>query len=130
MLPSLFFLLLLIKLPFHWIRLTWVYCAQREVHKAWQWETHERARGDWRRISWFRLYSFCVHFEIIENGNDSCITKSTIEYDVKEEAVANTSYANTDLVAKIAEVTKNYLIKNKATENATWLWTIIYHILE
>ncbi|KAK4572235.1 hypothetical protein RGQ29_030603 [Quercus rubra] len=61
---------------------------------------------------------FCVCFKIIENGNDSCITKSTIEYDVKEEAVANTSYANTDLVAKIAEVTKNYLIKNKATENA------------
>ena len=61
---------------------------------------------------------FCVCFEIIEKDNDSCIIKSTIEYDVKEEAVANTSYVNTDLVAKIAEVAKNYLIKNKATENA------------
>ena len=61
---------------------------------------------------------FCVRFEIIEKDNDSCIIKSTIEYDVKEEAVANTSYVNTDLVAKIAEVAKNYLIKNKATENA------------
>ncbi|XP_050253880.1 norbelladine synthase-like isoform X2 [Quercus robur] len=61
---------------------------------------------------------FRVRFEIIEKDNDSCIIKSTIEYDVKEEAVANTSYANNDLVAKIAEVAKNYLIKNKATENA------------
>ncbi|KAM3730529.1 hypothetical protein ACB098_12G094600 [Castanea mollissima] len=49
---------------------------------------------------------FRVRFEIIEKDNDSCIIKSTIEYDVKEKAAANTSYANTDLVAKIA---KNYL---------------------
>ena len=62
---------------------------------------------------------FRVRFEIIEKDNDSCIIKSTIEYDVKEEAIANTSYVNTDLVANIAEVAKNYLIKNKATENAT-----------
>ncbi|KAK4572232.1 hypothetical protein RGQ29_030600 [Quercus rubra] len=61
---------------------------------------------------------FRVHFEIIEKDNDSCIIKSTIEYDIKEEAVANTSYVNTDLVAKIVELVKNYLIKNKATENA------------
>ena len=61
---------------------------------------------------------FRVRFEIIEKDNDSCIIKSTIEYDVKEEAIANTSYVNTDLVAKIAEVAKNYLIKNTATENA------------
>ena len=63
------------------------------------------------------LTLFCVRFEIIENDNDSCIIKSTIEYDVKEEAVANTSYVTTGLVAKIAEVAKNYLIKNKATKN-------------
>ena len=63
------------------------------------------------------LTLFRVRFEIIENDNDSCIIKSTIEYDVKEEAVANTSYVTTGLVAKIAEVAKNYLIKNKATKN-------------
>ena len=63
------------------------------------------------------LTLFCVRFEIIENDNDSCIIKSTIEYDVKEEAVANISYVTTGLVAKIAEVAKNYLIKNKATKN-------------
>ena len=63
------------------------------------------------------LALFRVRFEIIENDNDSCIIKSTIEYDVKEEAVANISYVTTGLVAKIAEVAKNYLIKNKATKN-------------
>ena len=63
------------------------------------------------------LTLFCVRFEIIENDNDPCIIKSTIEYDVKEEAVANISYVTTGLVAKIAEVAKNYLIKNKATKN-------------
>ena len=62
------------------------------------------------------LTLFRVRFEIIENDNDSCIIKSTIEYDVKEEAVANISYVTTGLVAKIAEVAKNYLIKNKATK--------------
>jgi hypothetical protein len=34
----------------------------------------------------FTLYR--VRFEIIENGDNSCIIKSTIEYDIKEEAAA------------------------------------------
>ncbi|KAK4572238.1 hypothetical protein RGQ29_030606 [Quercus rubra] len=38
------------------------------------------------------LILFHVHFEIIEKDNDSCIIKSTIEYDIKEEAIANTSH--------------------------------------
>ena len=62
------------------------------------------------------LILFRVHFEIIKKDNDSCIIKSTIEYDIKEEAIANTSYITTDLVAKIGEIAKNYLIKNKATK--------------
>ncbi|KAM4110361.1 hypothetical protein ACB094_03G189400 [Castanea mollissima] len=64
------------------------------------------------------LSLFRVRFEIIEKDNDSCIIKSTIEYDIKEEAAANTSYVTTDLVAKIAEIAKNFLVKNKATRNA------------
>ena len=63
------------------------------------------------------LTLFRVRFKVIEKDNDSCIIKSTIGYDVKEEAIANTSYVTTGLVAKIAEVAKNYLIKNKATKN-------------
>ncbi|KAM4076821.1 hypothetical protein ACJW30_12G093900 [Castanea mollissima] len=57
---------------------------------------------------------FCVRVKIIDNDNVSCIIKSTIEYDVKEEAVANTLYVNTDIVAEIAEVAKNYLIKKSS----------------
>ncbi|KAM4110363.1 hypothetical protein ACJW30_03G189800 [Castanea mollissima] len=64
------------------------------------------------------LTVFHVRFEIIEKDNDLCIIKSTIEYDVKEESVANTSYVTNDIVAKIAKVAKNYLIKNNATKNA------------
>lgn len=56
---------------------------------------------------------FCIRFKIIEKDNDSCTIKSTIKYDVKEGAIANTLYVTTDVVAKIAKVTKNYLIKTK-----------------
>lgn len=57
---------------------------------------------------------FRVIFEIIEKGSDSCIIKSTIEYELKEEAAANASFVSTDAVAKIAEICNNYLLNNKA----------------
>ncbi|KAJ4721075.1 S-norcoclaurine synthase [Melia azedarach] len=60
----------------------------------------------------FTLYR--VIFEIIEKGNNSCIIKSTIQYEVKEEAAANAQYASIQPLANIAEISKNYLIKNKA----------------
>ncbi|CAL5364744.1 unnamed protein product [Camellia sinensis] len=37
----------------------------------------------------FTLYR--VRFEIIEKGKENCITRSTIEYDAKEDAAANAS---------------------------------------
>ncbi|KAK3017354.1 hypothetical protein RJ639_006608 [Escallonia herrerae] len=43
----------------------------------------------------FTLYRF--RFEILENGENSCITKGTVEYDLKEEAAA----ANASVVSKI-----------------------------
>ncbi|KAK2970315.1 hypothetical protein RJ640_017046, partial [Escallonia rubra] len=43
----------------------------------------------------FNLYRF--RFEILEHGENSCITKGTVEYDLKEEAAA----ANASVVAKI-----------------------------
>ena len=61
---------------------------------------------------------FRVWFEVIEKDNDSCIVKSTIEYDVKEESAANASYVTIDAVAKIAELAKNYFIKNKTAKEA------------
>ncbi|KAJ4721077.1 S-norcoclaurine synthase-like [Melia azedarach] len=57
---------------------------------------------------------FRAIFEIIEKGNDSCIIKSTIQYEVKEEAAANVQYVSIQPLANIAEIAKNYLIKNKA----------------
>ncbi|KAK9272570.1 hypothetical protein L1049_002944 [Liquidambar formosana] len=59
----------------------------------------------------FSLYR--VRFEIIEKGEESCILKSTIEYDVKEEAAANASIVTIQPLAHIAELAKNYLIKTK-----------------
>ncbi|XP_047269510.1 norbelladine synthase [Capsicum annuum] len=38
----------------------------------------------------FTLYK--VKFEVIEKDKDTCITKATIEYEVKEEAIANVSF--------------------------------------
>jgi hypothetical protein len=60
----------------------------------------------------FTLYR--VHFEIIENGDNSCIIKSTIEYGVKEEATANASFVTIEPLTKVALLAKAYLIKNKA----------------
>jgi hypothetical protein len=59
----------------------------------------------------FTLYGY--FFEIIEKGDDSCIIKSTIEFDVKEEAAANASYVTIEPLAKVAEFAKTLLIKNK-----------------
>ena len=56
---------------------------------------------------------FRVIFEIIEKGSDSCIIRSIIEYELKEEAAANASFVSIDTVAKIAEISKNYLLNNR-----------------
>nr|XP_023894693.1 S-norcoclaurine synthase 2-like [Quercus suber]POE58237.1 s-norcoclaurine synthase 2 [Quercus suber] len=58
-----------------------------------------------------------TRFEVIEKDSDTCIVRTTIEYDVKEEAAANASYATIDAVAKLAELAKNHLIKNKASKD-------------
>jgi hypothetical protein len=63
----------------------------------------------------FTLYR--VRFEIIEKGDDSCIIKTTIEYDIKEEeAAAIATYVNIEPLAKVAELAKAHLIKNKAAK--------------
>ncbi|KAL0001679.1 hypothetical protein SO802_015460 [Lithocarpus litseifolius] len=55
--------------------------------------------------------------EVIEMDSDTCILRTTIEYDVKEEVAANSSYTTIDAVAKLAELAKNHLIKNKASKD-------------
>ncbi|KAG6655437.1 hypothetical protein CIPAW_05G216000 [Carya illinoinensis] len=59
-----------------------------------------------------------VRFEIIEKGDDSSVIKTTVDYDVKEEAAANASYVNIEPMLKIAEATKKYLLENKAAKSA------------
>ncbi|KAL0007277.1 hypothetical protein SO802_008779 [Lithocarpus litseifolius] len=58
-----------------------------------------------------------TRIEVIEMDSDTCILRTTIESDVKEEAAANASYATIDAVAKLAELAKNHLIKNKASKD-------------
>ncbi|GKV18561.1 hypothetical protein SLEP1_g28924 [Rubroshorea leprosula] len=60
----------------------------------------------------FTLYR--VRFEVIEKDKDSCSIKSTVEYDIKEEAAANASIITIQPLAKIAELAKDQLISIKA----------------
>ncbi|KAG2701191.1 hypothetical protein I3760_06G033300, partial [Carya illinoinensis] len=62
----------------------------------------------------FTLYR--VRFEVIEEGDDSCIIRSTIEYEVKEEAAANASYVTIEPLEGITQIAKSYLTKNKAAK--------------
>ncbi|XP_059667426.1 norbelladine synthase-like [Cornus florida] len=59
----------------------------------------------------FTLYR--GRFEVIEKSENTCITKTTIEYEIKEEAAANASIVSIQPMVKIMEVAANYFIKNK-----------------
>ncbi|XP_059627955.1 norbelladine synthase-like [Cornus florida] len=59
----------------------------------------------------FTLYR--VRFEIIEKSENSCITKSTIEYEIKEEAAANASLVSIQPLVNLMEASANYLLKNR-----------------
>ncbi|KAM5557967.1 norbelladine synthase-like [Rosa sericea] len=53
---------------------------------------------------------FRVRGEIIESSSCCCIIKSTIEYELKEDAAANVSLGSAHPFAKIAEIAKNHLL--------------------
>ncbi|XP_062001537.1 norbelladine synthase-like [Rosa rugosa] len=53
---------------------------------------------------------FRVRGEIIESASCCCIIKSTIEYELKEDAAANVSLVSAHPFAKIAEIAKNHLL--------------------
>ena len=58
---------------------------------------------------------FRIRFEVIEKGEESSIIKTTLEYELKEEASANASLVSyaiqeADNVAKLAKI---HLNKNK-----------------
>ncbi|KAF5450658.1 hypothetical protein F2P56_030989 [Juglans regia] len=58
-----------------------------------------------------------MSFEIVEKGDDSCIIKTKVEYDVKEEAAAPnaSNVVSIEPLAKIAEAAKTHLLKNKSS---------------
>ncbi|GLT63931.1 hypothetical protein SLA2020_487750 [Shorea laevis] len=60
----------------------------------------------------FTLYR--VRFEITEKDKFSSIIKSTVEYDLKDEAAANASIISIAPYAKLAQAAKEQLIKTKA----------------
>lgn len=62
----------------------------------------------------FSAYRF--RFEIIENEENSCIIKSTVEYELKEEYAANVSFVSIEPLAKIAETAKQHLLNIKAKD--------------
>ncbi|KAK4572236.1 hypothetical protein RGQ29_030604 [Quercus rubra] len=63
----------------------------------------------------FTLYR--DRFEVIKNGNDSCIIRSTIEYELKEDAAANASLVSIEPLANVAELAKNHLLKSKTAKD-------------
>ncbi|PSS32256.1 S-norcoclaurine synthase [Actinidia chinensis var. chinensis] len=59
----------------------------------------------------FNLYR--VRFEIMEKSENSCITRTTIEYDLKEEASANASIVSIHPLVMIMEAAAKKLVNNK-----------------
>ena len=61
----------------------------------------------------FHLYR--IRLEIVENGTESSVVRSTIEYDVDDKFAENASLVTTKSLETIAEVVGRYLTEKKAT---------------
>ncbi|XP_023512189.1 S-norcoclaurine synthase 2-like [Cucurbita pepo subsp. pepo] len=64
----------------------------------------------------FTVYRFC--FEIIEKDEESCIVKSSVEYELKEEAAANVSLASVQPLIAIAQAAKSYFLNAQQPTDA------------
>ncbi|XP_022986627.1 S-norcoclaurine synthase 2-like [Cucurbita maxima] len=64
----------------------------------------------------FTLYR--VRLKIVENGDDSCIVESTIEYEIKEEAAANASLVTLQPLIDIAQAANDHLLHYKQLKDA------------
>lgn len=56
---------------------------------------------------------FQVRFDVIEKDETTCITKATIEYEVKEEAAANVSFVSIQAFVIMMEAVAKYLTQQK-----------------
>lgn len=53
---------------------------------------------------------YSVRLEIIEKDEKSCITKSTIEYELKEEYAANASLVSIDSLMAIMNIANSHVL--------------------
>ncbi|KAK6926182.1 Bet v I/Major latex protein [Dillenia turbinata] len=57
---------------------------------------------------------YLIRFEVIDKGEGSCIWKSTIEYEMKEEFAANASLVSIKPLESIMETVEKWLTNHKA----------------
>lgn len=73
----------------------------------------EIIEGQFKEIG-FLLYR--VTLEFVENGAESTIAKSTIEYELKDEFASNASVVTTTALETVAQTIGKYLIENAASK--------------
>lgn len=56
---------------------------------------------------------YLVRFEVIEKDEESCITKATIEYDIKEDFTDNASFVSIDPLMAIMNLVVNHVLVKK-----------------
>uniref|UniRef100_A0ACD5YY86 Uncharacterized protein n=1 Tax=Avena sativa TaxID=4498 RepID=A0ACD5YY86_AVESA len=61
---------------------------------------------------------YLVRFEITDKTDETSVIRSTIEYEVDEEHISNTSFVSTTAVATIAEAITRYIKEQKSSEQA------------
>ncbi|KAK1366345.1 S-norcoclaurine synthase [Heracleum sosnowskyi] len=55
---------------------------------------------------------YVIRFEIIEKDEKSCITKATIEYQLKEESAANASLVKIDTLMATMNIANSHVVAN------------------
>lgn len=61
---------------------------------------------------------YLVRFEIIQKTDDMSVIRSTVEYEVGEEHISNTSLVSTSALATISEAITRYIKEQKSAEQA------------
>jgi hypothetical protein len=61
---------------------------------------------------------YLVRFEITGRTEELSVIRSTIEYEVDEEHISNTSFVSTSAVAAIAEAITRYIKEQRSSKQA------------